>query len=272
MDKVMVAYVLSDSIGETGEEVAKAAVSQFNSGKYEIRRFPYITEENQIIEILEEAKEERCIILFTIVIDSLRKFLVKKAQEYNIEAIDIMEPILKSIQKVVGFKPKREPGLIRKLDEKYFRKVEAVEFAVKYDDGKDTRGIKKADIVLIGVSRTSKTPLSMYLAHKNVKVANVPLLPEVTPPEELFDIDPNKIIGLIANPIKLNEIRQERLKALGLNNNANYASMDRILNEIEYAEELMDKLQCKRIDVSNKAVEETAGVILELMRINHMND
>lgn len=272
MEKLMVAYVLSDSIGETGEEVAEAAVSQFNSGKYEIRRFPYITEENQIIEILEEAKDENSIILFTIVVDSLRKFLVEKSKEYDIQAIDIMEPILQAIQNVVGFKPKREPGLIRKLDENYFRKVEAVEFAVKYDDGKDTRGIKKADIVLIGVSRTSKTPLSMYLAHKNVKVANIPLLPEVKPPKELYEIDPHKIMGLTANPIKLNEIRQERLKALGLSNTANYASMERILREIEYAEELMKDLGCQVIDVSNKAVEETAGVILELMRINNIND
>ncbi|MBS4536913.1 kinase/pyrophosphorylase [Clostridium sp. D2Q-11] len=272
MDKLMVAYVLSDSIGETGEEVAQAAVSQFNSGEYEIRRFPYITEESQIIEILEEAKQENCIILFTIVIESLRKFLINKSKEYGIQSIDILEPILNAIQKVVGFEPKREPGLIRKLDENYFRKVAAVEFAVKYDDGKDTRGIKKADIVLIGVSRTSKTPLSMYLAHKNVKVANIPLLPEVKPPKELYEIDPRKIMGLTANPIKLNEIRQERLKALGLGNTANYASMERILREIEYAEELMKDLGCEVIDVSNKAVEETAGVIQELMRINHMKD
>lgn len=272
MDKLMVAYILSDSIGETGEEVAQAAISQFNSGEYEVRRFPYITEENQIIEILEEAKEENCIILFTIVVDSLRKFLMEESKKYNIQAIDILEPILKGIENIVGFKPKREPGLIRKLDENYFRKVAAVEFAVKYDDGKDARGITKADIVLIGVSRTSKTPLSMYLAHKNIKVANIPLLPEVKAPKELYEIDPNKIIGLTANPIKLNEIRQERLKALGLRNSANYASMERILGEIEYAEELMNDLGCNVIDVSNKAVEETAGVITELMRVKNMND
>ncbi|MTI70899.1 MAG: kinase/pyrophosphorylase [Firmicutes bacterium] len=266
MNKNTVVYVLSDSIGETGEQVAKAAVSQFNSGKYETRRFPYITEEKQIIEILEEAKEENCIIVFTIVVEELRNILIEKAKEYEIKAIDLMEPILEGLKSVVGSSPKREPGLIRRLDEKYFRKVEAVEFAVKYDDGKDSRGIKKADIVLIGVSRTSKTPLSMYLAHRNIKVANVPLIPEVTAPKELFDIDPKKIIGLTANPIKLNEIRQERLKALGLNDTANYASMERILSEIEYAEELMKKLKCTVIDVSNKAVEETASLIFEMIR------
>ncbi len=266
MHKGFVVYVLSDSIGETGEQVAKAAISQFNSGKYETRRFPYITDEQHITEILEEAKHEKCIIVFTIVVERLRNFLIQKASEYNIYAVDLMEPILNAMKSVVGFSPKREPGLIRKLDEKYFKKVEAIEFAVKYDDGKDTRGIKKSDIVLIGVSRTSKTPLSMYLAHKNYKVANIPLVPEVSPPDELFQVDSKKIIGLTANPVKLNEIRKERLKALGLSDNANYANMARILDEIEYAEEIMKKLNCTMIDVSAKAIEETAGIILDILK------
>jgi len=270
MENNAVVYVLSDSIGETGEQVAKAAISQFNSGKYETRRFPYITDEEQIIEILEEAKEENSIIVYTLVIEKLKEFINKKSKEYNIQSIDLMTPILDALENIVGFKAKREAGLIRRLDEKYFRKVEAVEFAVKYDDGKDTRGIKKADIVLVGISRTSKTPLSMYLAHKNIKVANVPLVPEVPPPDELLEIDNKKIIGLTANPIKLNEIRQERLKALGLSNNANYASMERILNEIEYSESIMKKLGCTVIDVSTKAVEETAGLIMEMLRDNEI--
>lgn len=265
MGKNAVVYVLSDSIGETGQQVAKAAISQFQSGRHETRRFPYITEKEQIEEIIEEAKEENSVIIYTIVIDELIDFLEEKAAKYNIKTVDLMSPILDAISDVVGVRPVKEAGLIRKLDEKYFKKVEAVEFAVKYDDGKDTRGIKKADIVLVGVSRTSKTPLSMYLAHKKLKVANVPLVPEVPPPDELFEVDPKKIIGLTTNPIKLNEVRQERLKALGLGESANYASMERILKEIEYAENLMKRLGCPIIDVSNKAVEETAGILLELL-------
>lgn len=266
MEKSTVVYILSDSIGETGEQVAKAAISQFNSGKYEVRRFPYVSETQQVDEILNEAKNERCIILFTIVIDSLRKYLIERASEYEIQTIDIMTPILDAMYNLIGIEPKREAGLIRKLDEKYFRKVEAIEFAVKYDDGKDARGIKKADIVLVGISRTSKTPLSMYLAHKNIKVANVPLVPEVPPPDELFEIDSKRVIGLTANPIKLNEIRQERLKALGLKNDANYASMERIIKELEYSESIMKRIGCTIIDVSNKAVEETASIILDMIR------
>ncbi len=261
-----VVYIVSDSIGETGEQVVKAAVSQFSGISWEIRKFPYITEPEQILEIIQEARNEESFIAFTMVVPELRDLIISEAQKYQLKAIDIMTPVINSFSEMFGNPPKYEPGLIRKLDERYFKKVEAIEFAVKYDDGKDPRGLQKADIVLIGVSRTSKTPLSMYLAHKNIKVANVPLVPEVNIPDELFKVIPKKIVGLTTNPMKLNEIRQERLKALGLKNEANYASMDRILSELDYAEALMKKLGCPIIDVSNKAVEETANIILEIMK------
>lgn len=268
MDNNITIYVLSDSIGETGEQVARAAASQFSPLKYDVIRYPYITDKEQIKEAFEEAKERKSIIIYTVVIENLRNYIIDMGQKYNIPVIDLMSPTLNALELVLGRKPKRESGIIRRLDEKYFRKVEALEFAVKYDDGKDARGIKKADIVLIGVSRTSKTPLSMYLAHKHFKVANVPLVPEVPAPEELFEKDSKRIFGLIANPFKLNEIRQERLKSLGLNNNANYASIERINYELEYSKRIMEKLNCVVIDVSNKAVEETAGIIMEHMRNN----
>ncbi len=268
MDNNITIYVLSDSIGETGEQVARAAASQFSPLKYDVIRYPYITDKEQIKEAFEEAKERKSIIIYTVVIENLRNYIIDMGQKYNIPVIDLMSPTLNALELVLGRKPKRESGIIRRLDEKCFRKVEAVEFAVKYDDGKDARGIKKADIVLIGVSRTSKTPLSMYLAHKHFKVANVPLVPEVPAPEELFEKDSKRIFGLIANPFKLNEIRQERLKSLGLNNNANYASIERINYELEYSKRIMEKLNCVVIDVSNKAVEETAGIIMEHMRNN----
>ncbi|MFT9497077.1 pyruvate, water dikinase regulatory protein [Anaerosolibacter sp.] len=269
MNNRLIVYVISDSIGETAEQVIKAAISQFDCGDCEIRRFPYISEEDQIREIIYEATHEKnCMIIFTMVIPGLRKILAESAERYGIQAVDIMSPIISSLQKILMAEPKNEPGLIRKLDEKYFKKVEAIEFAVKYDDGKDPRGLKKADIVLIGISRTSKTPLSMYLAHKNIKVANVPLVPEVPVPDEIFEVSPKKIIGLTTNPIKLNEIRQERLKALGLSNEANYASMERILEELDYAEGLMKRLGCPVIDVSTKAVEESANIIMDIMKQN----
>ncbi len=272
MERCVTIYVLSDSIGETGEQVARAAVSQFTPERYEVRRFPYITAKDQIVEVFEEAKKEKSVVIYTVVIEELKNFIVEMGNKFNIPVVDLMTPALDALERVLGYEPKRESGIIRKLDEMYFKKVEAVEFAVKYDDGKDTRGIKKADIVLVGVSRTSKTPLSMYLAHKHFKVANVPLVPEVPVPEELFQKDVRRIFGLIANPFKLNEIRQERLKSLGLNNNANYASIERINEELEYSKKIMEKLKCVVIDVSNKAVEETAGIVIEHMKRNFGED
>lgn len=262
----IVIYIISDSIGETAEAVSKAAISQFNIENYEIRRFPYINEERQILEILEEAQNENSAIVFTMVVPKLRNILLEKANELNVPCVDVMTPILNAMETVLKVPSKQEPGLIRKLDERYFKKVEAIEFAVKYDDGRDPRGLKQADIVLIGISRTSKTPLSMYLAHKNLRVANIPLVPEVLPPRELYEIEPKKIIGLTTDPIKLIEIRRERLKALGLKDEASYASMQRILEELDYAEKIMKKFDCPVIDVSSKAVEESASIILGIFK------
>ncbi len=265
-DKHLVLYIVSDSIGETAESVSKAVIGQFDTRNYELRRFPFTTEKDQVDEILEEAKQENAIIVLTMVVNGLRDYFLQAAEKEHIDAIDVMSPLMKVISTKTGMKPKKEPGTIRKLDEKYFKKVEAIEFAVKYDDGKDPRGINKADIVLVGISRTSKTPLSMYLAHRNIKAANVPLVPEVSPPRELFEAPSQKIIGLTTNPQKLIEIRQERLKALGLKDGANYASMERILEELDYADKVMRKLNCPVIDVSTRAVEESASIIMEILR------
>lgn len=261
-------YVVSDSIGETAEMVARASAEQFRGMTYEIKKYPYVTNEEQILDIVEEARKNHSIIVFTTVIDNLRDKLIIECRKYNIPFSDIMHPIMLTFEQALGVVPANEPGIIHKLDERYFKKVEAVEFAVKYDDGKDPRGILKADVVLVGVSRTSKTPLSMYLAHKNLKVANVPLVPEVPIPDELFTISSRKIIGLTNDPMRLNEIRQERLKAMGLNDNAVYANVNRILEELEYAESIMKRLKCPVINVANKAVEETANLILEILKKN----
>ena len=265
----LIVYVISDSVGETAQQVTKAALSQFNiENDYEIRRFPYVADEKFLMEVLESGKNEEDVIVYTLVSENLLNITKEFCEKEDLSHIDLMTPLLKQISKKTGKSPKREPGVIRKLDERYFKRVEAIEFAVKYDDGKDPRGILKSDIVLLGISRTSKTPLSMYLANKNIKVANVPLVPEIPIPKEVFEIDPKKIMGLTNTPEKLNSIRNERLKALGLSSNASYANLERILQELDYAEKVMKKVGCPVIDVSNKAIEETAGIILDKMKEN----
>lgn len=260
-----VIYALSDSIGETAESVARAVASQFDTDALEIVRIPYIHSEKQLESVLSDAAKQPSIICHTIVSSDLRQALNEKSCTAGIMAFDIMGPMIEATQMISGLTPKLTPGLIHKLDQEYFRRVEAVEFAVKYDDGKNSGGLLKADIVIVGVSRTSKTPLSMYLAHKKWKVANVPLVPEIPPPNELFQVPSARIIGLVIDPYKLNEIRAERLKVMGLAPDASYAAVNRIEEELAFAKGIMKKLNCPVIDVSNKAIEETANQILDLI-------
>lgn len=262
MGKIPIVYVVSDSVGETAELVTKAAISQFSGDKSIIKRFPYVEDVTDIDEVISLVKLEKGMIVYTLVKPEIRSYIKEECAKEGIYAYDIIGPLIDEIGQATGLIPLNEAGLVRQLDEEYFKKVEAIEFAVKYDDGRDPRGILKADIVLIGVSRTSKTPLSQYLAHKRLKVANVPIVPEVDPPEELFKTVPEKCFGLKISPDKLNSIRRERLRSLGLNDEASYAKMQRIKEELDYFEKIVSKIDCETIDVTDKAVEETANIIL----------
>lgn len=265
-------YIISDSLGETGAQVANAAVAQFNIDDFQIKRFPYVLDIISLQNILNDAsKEKNVVIIYTLVDKGLLAYMEERVRENNIITVDLLSPILNSIGAILGDKPRREPGAIRKLDENYFRRVEAIEFAVKYDDGKDPVGALTADVVIIGISRTSKTPLCMYLANKNIKAANIPLVPESELPKEVLRISKKRIIGLTNSPAKLNKIRKERAKTLGIAGVSNYASLDRILYEIEYAERVMKRIGCPIIDVSNKAIEETAELAMGFLKRNNPN-
>lgn len=270
MHDQIVIFIVSDSIGETAEQVVRAVLGQFKGNDYILKRYAFTDNEEKIFNVIDEAEKQNAVVAFTIVVPELRDMITAECNSRGVIYNDILSPLLSTFEKAIGTEPLNQPGTIRRLDDKYFKKVEAVEFAVKYDDGKDPRGIKKADIVLIGVSRTSKTPLSMYLAHKNIKVANIPLVPEVPVPDELFEISAKRVIGLISEPEKLNAVRLERLKSMGLSNGAVYADMNRIMEELEYAEKLMKKIGCPFINVSNKAIEESANTIIQIMKENNI--
>lgn len=264
-------FVLSDSVGETAELVMKAGLSQFTNKNYKIKRIPYVDTKQVIDDTLEQIMDEEGLVGFTLVDPELRRYMNERAAELKVEVVDIMGPMMNAMERLFTDEPRLQPGLIYKLDQDYFKRIEAIEFAVRYDDGRDPRGISRADIVLIGVSRTSKTPLSQYLAHQRLKVANVPVMPEVEPPEELFHIDKSRCIGLKISGEKLNQIRKERLKALGLGDQATYATMKRIEEELKHFNEIVDRIGCEVIDVSNKAVEETANVILHMCETQMKN-
>ncbi len=259
-------YIISDSIGETAEFVVNAVASQFNSGHIAIRKESFLTSAERLKQVVKEASREKCMIAFTLVMPELRQVIFQEAAKYDIPIVDVLGPMLEAFSKIMPADPRLEPGLVRRMDEEYFRRIAAIEFAVKHDDGKDPKGLLQADVVLVGVSRTSKTPLSMYLAHRRLKVANSPLVPEVEPPQELFWIPENRIVGLTIHPEILREIRMERLNTLGLKAKANYANMERILEELEYARRIMRRLSCPVFDVSNKAVEEVASKVLHVVK------
>lgn len=258
-------FVVSDSVGETCELVVRAASIQFHENAIETLRIPFVEDEQTIHDVVTQALAQGAVIAFTLVNEDHRSLLVRLGREQGVKTIDLLGDLLDVLAAQLGESPREKPGLIYRLDEDYFRKIEAMEFAVKYDDGRDPRGLKKADIVLVGVSRTSKTPLSQYLALKRYKVANVPLVPESRPPEELFELPPEKCVGLIISADKLISIRMERLKSLGLKPEADYAQLERINRELEYARGIYERIGCEVIDVTNKAVEETAGIILRML-------
>ncbi len=260
-------YIISDSSGETAESLVKAAASQF-SEEYDIIMHSHVRDEMEVEMIFNDLINTKSLVFYTIVSNELLSQIKKLAEKHNVKAVDLLTPSITAIKDYLGVEPISEPGRNRVLDEDYFKRIAAVEFAVKYDDGKDPRSILKSDIVLLGVSRTSKTPLSMYLANKNYKVSNIPLVPEAPLPKELKQIDRKKIIGLTTTPEKLNEIRTERLKALGLKDNSSYADLNRILDELEYADKIMKEYGCAVINVANKAIEETAGIIIEIIGNN----
>ncbi len=260
-----VIFVCSDAVGETAEAVARATTRQFATEQVRIRRYGNIKHEDEIKAIINEASITGGFIAYTLVQPELRETMRDETIRHGVRAVDVMGPMMQAFIDTFNDSPKYKPGLLHEMDENYYRKIEAIEFAVKYDDGKDARGLLQAQVVLVGVSRTSKTPLSIYLAHKGIRTANYPLTIEVKPPQELFMATNRLVIGLTMQPERLLKIRAERLKALGLPSQAHYASLERIEKELRFASEIMDRLQCPVIDVTEKAIEETAGLIIDML-------
>ena len=186
----------------------------------------------------------------------------------NINIINVLGPIINVASTIINKYPDYNPGAMWNTDETYYKRIEAMEFAMQYDDSKDYRGLKNADVVLVGLSRTSKTPLCMYLANKGIKAINIPLVPEVGVPEELYEIDKKKIFGLTINPLQLIEIRKRRLdKFHRISADIEYASDSRILEEFEFADKILRKIGCRTIDVTQRAIEDTALIIMEKLGV-----
>lgn len=264
----LILYVISDSAGETANKLIHAAMAQYPNVQMDIEHFPFIRTEGLLLDILRKAKQENAMVVHTLVIDDLSSTVNQFCEEQDLFCFDMLNPVVREIQRRTGEIPTKKAGAMHQLNDNYFHRISAIEFAVKYDDGKNPKGFLEADIVLLGVSRTSKTPLSMFLANKNLKVANLPLVPEAHIPDELWKVDPTKIVGLMNSPEVLNTIRRERMISYGLNPDTAYSDMTRIHEELDSAKALYDKLGCLVIDVSRKSIEETAAIILTSMNLS----
>jgi [pyruvate, water dikinase]-phosphate phosphotransferase / [pyruvate, water dikinase] kinase len=261
----LVVYVLSDALGETAEAVARAGAIQFDDGAVEFHRVAYANDKGAVLHALEDAKSRNGVLVFTLVDPALRDFVRAEAERIDLAAVDVLGPVLDAFSRVTSARPHLEPGLVHRLDADYFRRVAAIEFAVKFDDGRDPTGLMSADVVLVGISRSSKTPVSLHLARRGYKAANVPLVPELEPPEALMRVPKRRIVGLTVRADKLKEIRQERLRSLGPEVSSSYADAVRIAEEIRYANRVFRRLGCPVIDVTNKAVEESAREVVEIV-------
>ncbi|THF84628.1 pyruvate, water dikinase regulatory protein [Cohnella fermenti] len=261
-------FVCSDSVGETAETVVQATIRQFDADGTGLRRFSHIKSEDEIRNLMEEAARSGSFVVYTLVLPELREMIRQESIRLNVFAVDIMGPVIEAFVRTFNTPPpKQKPGLLHVMDRDYFRRVEAVEYTVKGDDGQNSNSWAQADLILLGISRTSKTPLSIFLAHKGYKVANYPLVPEVKPPNALSELRGGRFVGLTMKPEKLIQIRAERLKAMGLPFGAAYASLERVAEELEYAHSVFRRLGCLVVDVTDRAIEETAGVILESLSL-----
>lgn len=260
-------FVISDATGETAEKVVRAALLQFSNMPVVIRMFTRVRLEQEMRQIVTRAHRESALVVFTVVSTTHREILRRLCDEENVEWVDLIGSLMAKLSSFLGAQPRGVPGLLHTIGDEYFRRVEAVEFTVRNDDGREPRNLPKADLVLVGISRTSKTPLSTFLAQKGLKVSNVPLVLGIPPPAELFQIDQDKIFGLTIRAEELMRIRQNRLKHLGMADDTNYAQRDHIAKEIQYAQSIFrENPSWPIMDITGRAVEETTADILRLKK------
>ena len=253
-------HIVSDSTGETAARLVLALEAQFPDLAFEEVRHPRVESVEDLALAVNRARGRPAVMVYTLVERGLRDEMRRLCRRSRVHYCDLLGHPIDSISRVAGVAARMEPGARAPLDQTYFKRIEAIEFAVRYDDGVGS-GLDEADIVLVGVSRTSKTPLSIYLGYLGHKVANVPIVKGIEPPKELFELDPAKIVGLTIHADRLAEIRRARVRNLGANNRR-YAELTEVFEELEVATAVQRRLGCAVIDISELSIEETAQQIL----------
>jgi [pyruvate, water dikinase]-phosphate phosphotransferase / [pyruvate, water dikinase] kinase len=256
-------FVVSDGTGETAVAAVRAAMSQFPT-RWRLRTFAETRTPAQVDRVLDLAAESGALVVFTLVAPDLAGAAREAGQQRGVPTVDLLGPLIWAVAGHSGLAPQFQAGALHGFGAEALGRVEAVEFAVRHDDGANLRTLFQADIVLVGVSRTSKTPLAMYLAHRGYKTGNVPLVPGMEPPAELLDLDPRKVFALVVAGATLVEVRRSRLRALQAPTPLSYADPEAVEAELQRARRLFRERGWRIVDITDRAVEENAARIIEL--------
>ena len=259
-------FIVSDGTGNTAEQAVRAALTQFPDQEVNIIKKPNVRTIEGAKNALKEASKAYGFIVHTVVSDELRKTIEETGKLYNVETIDLMGPLLAQFSLLFDILPFGKPGLFRELNIAYFKRIETMEFAIRHDDGNRVAELDKAEIVLLGVSRTLKTPLSIYLAFKGWMVANIPIILDIKLPEEIFKLNPGKVFCLTTNANKLVMLRRARDEHLG-GTTGSYANLNHVTRELNYAQKIFSRQpKWSLIDVTNKPIEEISSEIIAIIR------
>lgn len=258
--------IVSGATGASGAQIVRTALAQFENADLPIEVVPHARTEADLSAVVERAAREGGLIVHTLVDPKLRDLLVEMAHKNHVVALDLMGPLLHHLTHLIGEPPLGEPGRYRETRKQELRRIDAIEFTVEHDDGQRVRDLPLAEVVVIGVSRVGKTPVSMYLATLGWKVANVPLAREIEPPAELFAVDYRRVVGLRIEPGQLIQHRRHRQQRLGFSNLATYAVATELVDELAYAETVCRKGRFQQIDITDKPIEETADEIIASVR------
>lgn len=258
-------FAASDATGTTAESVLRAALTQFDAPHITVTRYGGIRSKENVREIINEANLKSGFIVHTFVSEELRRLILKEGRENNVTTIDLMGPLLARLAELLATPPRSEPGLFNPFDPSYLERIDAIDFTVSHDDGQNVLDIDQAEIVLVGVSRTSKTPLSFYLGYRGWKVANIPIVLDIEPPQELFDLPKGRVVGLIVQPERLSGLRKARASRMGTFSKG-YADLEHIHQEMDYAFRIFERRRdWPLVDVTTKSIEEAAAEVIVLL-------
>ncbi len=257
-------YILSDSTGETAVRLVRAALAQFEDAPVRIVRRANTRSEAEATQVIQEAAGGGALLLYSLVSTPLRRLVLEECRRHDVDSLDVLGPVLERLATHLSRLPQEKPGLFRQLQEARDRVIEAVDFAFHHDDGQGVDDLERAEVVLVGVSRAMKTPTMLYMAYRGWFAANVPLIPDMPPPDPLLKVPPRRIVSLRMSPERLLELRRVRAERTGIPVES-YATLDRVRRELEYARQIVRRHGWQTVDVTGKSVEEASREIIALL-------